>query len=268
MKLQFVHKVRPFSNLAGMLDRAELANADKFSSRGYHSDNNPGSTVIPSGIFFAGFRGKMLLVLFFLMFSMAGFSQTSFSLAVSGGGEHSFNFLQNNTNGSDVYPDFNLGVDGIINIGEKMRLRAELRYANLNYTHDWNSHSTAENHILTSVRTISNLNLTPRFDYKLASGGKFDLYASAGFKFEFTLGDLERTKWTGGDKTTTHYLDNSEYTKTQAGAVGGLILKYNVNPSFGFILAPDYTCFFDKFSSKNDWVMQRVGVNLGVEWKF
>jgi len=70
-----------------------------------------------------------------------------------------------------------------------------------------------------------------------------------------------------GDKLTTNLMSR-DFTKTQAGAVGGLILKYNVNPSFGITLAPDYTYFFDQFSTKNDYNMQRIGMNLGVEWKF
>jgi hypothetical protein len=110
------------------------------------------------------------------------------------------------------------------------------------------------------------------YSFKLITKGSFDLYASTGFRFEFNLGNIERTSLANGDKITTNLLINTNtkagYTQTQAGAVGGFILKYNVNPSFGITLSLGYTYFFDYYYMKNDYKMQRVRMNLGVEWKF
>jgi hypothetical protein len=250
MELQFLHKKAKFSSSDGTLNLAMNANTEKLSAK---------------------FKSKVLLVIFFLMFTIAGFSQSKFSFGVSGGYDHSFNFLTGlPITNSDLYPDFNIGVDGILNLGEKIRIRGELGYENLNFTHKYNSTSTSSTRIDKSVLSISNLDFIPRVDYKLLSSGKFDLFASAGFKFEFALGSFERTTLANGDKSEFKYMSNilGDYTKVQAGAVGGFIVKYNVSQYFGVTLAPDYTYFFDKFQTRNDNNMQRVGVNLGVEWKF
>jgi hypothetical protein len=274
MKLQFLHDQGVLSNPAGMVNNNEAVNAFSHSQCGFLSCISLSrgkvflKNVNQSGDLFSNKRNKILLVIFLLMFSMAGFSQSNFSLGVSGGYDRSFNFLTGmKYSNSDIYPDFNLGVDGILNLGEKMRIRAELRYANMNYTREYNFDSQSSDRLEKSVLYISNLDINPRFDYKLIKAGNFDLYASAGLKLEFTLGDYERSTLANGDKLTTTHIEN-DYTKTQAGVVGGFIFKYNVNPSFGITLSPDYTCFFDKFYSKNDYILQRVGVNLGVEWKF
>jgi hypothetical protein len=268
MKLQFLHKKVPFSCPEGMLNLVMDDTMNSYSMSVNHLDNLPDSTIKPDGNFFKAVKGKVFLVIFFLIFSVVGYSQTTFSFGVSGGYDHNFNYLTGLTNTtSSSFPDFNFGVDGILNIGEKMRIRAELKYSNMNLTRNWNFNSQDLTRFDKSVLYISNLDLCPRFDYKLLTTGKFDLYASAGFHFEFNLGNYERSTLANGDKLTTNLMSR-DFTKTQAGAVGGLILKYNVNPSFGITLAPDYTYFFDQFSTKNDYNMQRIGMNLGVEWKF
>lgn len=247
MKKDILHEQETFSDPTGNVNKEKSSMTD---------------------ISFTKIKGWVVLVISILIFTISGYSQPNFSLGVSGGYDHSFNFLKGlpKTN-SDNFPDFNLGVSGILNLGDKVRVRAELGYENMNYTREWNFESQSPDRILNTVLSISNLDVSPRVDYKLVKAGKFDLYCSAGFRFEFTLGDFESTTKANGEKSTANFIEN-DYTKTQAGAVGGFIFKYNVNPSFGIILSPDYTYFFDKFSSKNDNNLQRVGVNLGVEWKF
>lgn len=253
MKQKLIQNQEPFSYSSGMLNVVRNAK---------------------TGNLFKKFNRKILLVLFFLTFTLVGFSQSNFTFGVSGGYDKTFNHLTGLglLDTKDAFPDFNLGVDGMFNVGEKIRIRAELGYENLSYTKNWNSESTDPTRIYKSVVSVSNLDISPRVDYKLAKSGSFDLYASAGFRFEFTLGNYERTTLANGDKLTTNLIINTNtktnFTQTQAGAVGGFILKYNVNPSFGITLAPDYTYFFDYYYTQNVDKMQRIRVNLGVEWKF
>jgi len=268
MKLHFLQKKEPFSNPKGMSNLVMDYTASNYSGSLNHLGSLPDSTIKPANNFLKEVKGKILMVIFSLIFSVAGYSQSTFSFGILGGYDHSFNYLTGLTNTTSAsFPDFNFGVDGILNIGEKMRIRAELKYSNMSLTRSWNFNSQDLTRFDKSVLYISNLDVCPRFDYKLLTTGKLDLYASVGFHFEFNLGNYERSTLANGDKLTTNLISR-DFTKTQAGAVGGFILRYNVNPSFGITLAPDYTCFFDKFQTKNDYIMQRAGLNLGVEWKF
>jgi hypothetical protein len=256
MEHQFLHDRKTFSSPD---EKKEIVNNDVIDDL---------SKVNESRSLFNLLKGKLLFIIILLISSIAGFSQSNFILGISGGYDHSFNFLKGlpKTN-ADLYPDFNIGVDGSLVIGEKIRLRAELRYASLNYTRDWNFVSDLPNHLEKTAFFISNLDITPRCDYRLFSAGKLDLFVSGGLRLEFALGDFESSILANGETSSTNLISD-DYTKTQAGAVGGIILKYNFDQGFGIFLSPDYTCFFDKYYSKNDYVMQRVGVNLGVEWRF
>jgi hypothetical protein len=149
-----------------------------------------------------------------------------------------------------------------------MRVRLDLHYANIGFTRNYNSDRSNPLNIDISKIAISNLDLSPKFEYRLVSLGKLDLFASAGFKFEFALGKYERCYLVNGKLSDQQHVDKSEFTQTQAGAVGGLVFKYNLNEFTAITLSPEYNYFFDKFSSRNDYVMQRTSVNLGVEWRF
>lgn len=211
---------------------------------------------------------QFVIVMVLTMISFTGFSQTYFSLGVSGGYDKTFNHLTNlNYENTDAFPDYNFGAEAIINFGERMRVRTDVHYSNLGFTRDYNTVSTDPRSRDYSTLAISNLTISPKFDYKFATLGKIDIYASAGVKFEFELGKYETTYLANGDKAENSYISDS-FTKTQAGGVAGLLFKYKLSDYTALFLTPEYTCFFDKFHAQNDYVMQRVGVNFGIEWKF
>jgi len=211
---------------------------------------------------------KLSLIVIFLTISLVNYSQSKFSFGVSGGYNKTFNHLVGMKDANtDAFPDYNIGVDGILSIGERIRLRTDLHYSNIGITRKYNSESTDLRRLDYSKLAISNLDFTPKCEYRLATSGKLDIYASAGFRFEFQIGQYERTFLANGDKAENKYIADA-FTKTQAGAVVGFLLKYNISEYMALTLAPEYTYFLDYFFSKNDYKMQRVGVNLGVEWKF
>jgi hypothetical protein len=247
MELQFLHKKASFSKLNGILNLVSNGNADNL---------------------FKEFKGKLLFVGLFLMFGVTGYSQSTFSLGVSGGYNKSFNHLVRMANTTDAFPDYNFGVDGILKINERLNVRAELHYSNLSFTQKYNTVSSDPLRYYKSKLAISYLDISPEIECRLFSIKKFDLFASTGFKFEFQMGKYERAYLANGDKSDYNYISDVEYTTTQAGVVGGLVAKYNVTQYMAFTLKPEYTYFFHEFYSKNDYNMQRVGVNLGVEWKF
>jgi hypothetical protein len=247
MELHLIHKKASFSKLNEILNLARNATANNL---------------------FKELKGKLLLVIFFLVFAISGYSQSTFSLGVSGGYNKSFNHLVRMLNTTDAFPDYNFGVDGILKINDRLNVRAEMHYSNLSFTQKYNTVSSDPLRYYQSKLAISYLDISPKIECRLFSIKKFDLFASTGFQFEFQMGKYERAYLANGDKSDNDYISNVDYTTTQAGVVGGLVAKYNVTQFMAITLKPEYTYFFDEFYSKNNYNMQRVGLNLGVEWKF
>jgi hypothetical protein len=224
----------------------------------------------------------LLIVLVLSTLSITGFSQKDYSVAVTGGYDYNMNHLiglglENNTNST---PDFNIGADFSFLMGDKLRLRADIRYSNLSFNEPYTSSNIYPKDAVRFIYAFNNLDITPRVDYRILKINKFDLYASAGLKFEFLLYKFELVELADGDFDTS---DTFKYatTGTNVGAVGGLIFKYNITPKFGVLLAPDYTYFFDYFvPDRNDYhdrqtsywfnkhYLQRLNMNVGVEWTF
>lgn len=223
----------------------------------------------------------LLIVLVLSSLSITGFSQKDYSVAVTGGYDYNMNHLiglglENCTNS---LPDFNIGADFSFLMGDNLRLRADLRYSNLSFNEPYSSSTHPLN--LNAVRltyAFNNLDISPRADYRILKVSKFDLYASAGLKFEFLLSKFELLELANGDLDTSDTFKHAT-TGTNVGAVGGLIFKYNITPKIGIVLAPDYTYFFDYFApDRNDYndrtrsygkhYLQRFSMNAGVEWTF
>lgn len=207
----------------------------------------------------------MLLVL--LCFGFLGHAQSKINLGIHTGYDQNINHLLNfhgeNTNAA---PDFNIGFDASLYLGGRIRLRGELKYANISYTHDY-GFAAEDGNIWKSKISVNNLNLNPRFDYRLFSIRDLDLYATTGLRLEFSLGSWGRSEMYGGETNQSIYFSD-EYTKAMGGAIGGFILKYNITQDWGITLNPEYTYFFREFYSQNDTEMQRMSLNLGVEWRF
>jgi hypothetical protein len=209
------------------------------------------------------------LFLLLIFFSMSSYGQVKFGLGASATYNHNNHFLVGMpyTNNS-YYPDFSTGIQGIMLIGEKVRIRLGVDYSNLNFERVYNFvNNDNPARLDRSQLWVSSLSLIPKVDYKILKAGKFDMYVSGGGTFEFLLGDFEKTVLANNAVSSSRYIKN-DFTKTLMGVNGSLLFKYNFSENIGMTLSPGYTYFFDKYYSKNIDNLQRIGVSIGCEWKF
>jgi hypothetical protein len=227
---------------------------------------------------------KFVLVVVLLSTTLIGRSQSQFSLGFSGGIDktsHQFDFMPK-TN-LDETPDYNFGVDGIYRIKDWLRVKAELHYSNLGFTRYWETGTTDPLAIYKSKVALSNIYISPLVDLRFLKLGKLDLFASAGFRFEFQSGKWEKSYSNNGEKMDfDHVMD--KYNEGRTGVVGGLLLKYNVTPALGITVSPQYTYFFSPLYFQNDYDdqykfeiigiefnktnLRRATVNIGIEYNF
>lgn len=227
---------------------------------------------------------KLVLVVVLLSTTLIGRTQTQFILGGSLGYDksfHQFDFMPK-TN-TDASPDYNFGIDGIMKLNDWLRVKAEIHYENMGFTRNWNTGSTDPDAIDISKVALSNLDISPMVDLRFLKVGKFDVFATAGFRFEFQMGKWEKSLTNSGEETDyDHVMDT--YNESKAGVVGGLLFKYNLNKDFALTLSPQYTYFFDPFYFQNSYEdeykfdflgmefnkcnLRRASVNIGVEWNF
>ncbi len=217
---------------------------------------------------------KLALLLVLTAFFQAGMAQTQFSLGVSAGYDQSYNqFYKMPKTNVDAFPDYNLGVNGILGINDWLRVKLELHYANIGFTRHWNIESTSPDRIDLSKVSLNNLDVSPRVDLRFLHLGNFEVFFSPGFRFEFMLGKYERSYTAAGTLMEETYITD-KYNEGNAGVVGSLLFRYAISPEFSITLSPEYTYFFDplyyqsEYDDPSKYDMQRIGVNLGVEWRF
>ncbi|MBN1924366.1 MAG: outer membrane beta-barrel protein [Prolixibacteraceae bacterium] len=223
---------------------------------------------------FVRYSYKFIVAIALLFFAFEGFSQVDFSLGISAGYDKSYNqFYKMPKTNVDGFPDYNFGVDAILGINDWLRVKAEIHYANLGFTRHWNIESTNPDRIDLSKVSLNNLDISPKVDLRFLKIGNFEAYATAGFKFEFLLGKYEVSYTASGEEMEGDYVAD-EYNEGQAGLTGGLLFKYKASDKISITLSPEYTYFFDplyKLSEYEDdykYDLYRVGVKLGVEWRF
>lgn len=216
---------------------------------------------------------RIVLVLTILTaITLGAFSQNNMTLGVNAGYDYNSAYLVD-IDGADnlnQVPDFNVGVDVGLEFGERIRARVELKYVNISFDRDF-AYTGNDLDIDNSKISVNNLNLNPRFDYRIFSIKNFDTYITTGLRLEFTAGDYIRTYRNDGSKSDLRYFDGSGryvHKSVMAGAIGGFIFKYNVNEKLGITVSPEYTSFFTRFYKQNDMAMQRANVNVGIEWTF
>lgn len=227
---------------------------------------------------------KFIVIVALLTISITGRSQSDFSLGFSVGYDKSFyQFEFMPKTNLDEFPDYNFGVDGVWNATDWLRVKLQLHYSNLGFTRYWNNESTDQDAIDLSQVAISNIDICPKADLKFLQLGNLNLYGSVGFAFEFQTGKWEKSLTKAGEEMDDdHVLD--EYNEGKAGVVGGLVIKYNINPKLAITLSPDYTYFFTPyvFQSEYDdeyeyeflWMdfnkidLRRASFNIGLEWTF
>jgi hypothetical protein len=203
-----------------------------------------------------------------MFMALSGISQERYSFFFSSGYDNNMNFLSamkyTNTN---EFPDYNFGVGGAVYLNDRFRARLELKYVNMSFTRKYNFQSTTASTPDRSVLSVSNIDFNPYIDYRIFSIGKFDLYGYTGFRFEFNFGDYQKCYMLGGDTSYKNYIENN-YKKAMVGLTGGCSFNYNLNKKFALSISPEFTHFLHYFYSDNSSNLERMSVNLGVEWKF
>lgn len=215
-------------------------------------------------------KQKLFITAVLLISAMTTFSQNSTSFGVNVGYDQNM-YLNSNLLGtvSNELPDISIGADITYYIGEKMRLRTELRYSNISFQKEYAKGIDDDNLGVTKLAT-NNIGLVPHFDYKLFSLGKLDLYSTAGLRFEITLDDYYRSYTVAGERMSQDYYNSyfEKHASTMLGATAGFLFKLNLGENTALTLSPEYTGYFWKYYDKNDKALQRASLNIGLEWKF
>ena len=215
-------------------------------------------------------KQKLFITAVLLISALATFSQNSSSFGVNVGYDQNM-FITSNLEGNvtNELPDMSIGANLIYGFGEKVRLRAELRYSNISYTQNYLKPSTDVDNVELSKITANNIGIVPHLDYKLFNLGKMDVYATAGLRYEFNLGDYVRTYTYAGDLFGTDYTPTTEtHAKSMMGATLGFLFKVNVSEKAALTLSPEYTSYFWKYYDQNEMAFQRASLNFGFEWRF
>lgn len=212
---------------------------------------------------------RLAVFVVLMIVSLRGLTQTKMSFGITTGYDQNYCLFQDLPDETiNQLPDFNIGADIAWYLGERIRVRGEVKYVNISFARNF-SNPVADNNIDFSKLAVNNINFNPRFDYRLFSLKKLDLYMTTGLRFEFSMGDYIRTFNYAGENLDTDYLGIGEkHASTMAGATGGFILKYNFTPDFALTLSPEYTSFFSEFYQMNNMSLQRASLNIGFEWSF
>ena len=206
--------------------------------------------------------------LLFMFMALTGFSQEHYSFFFSSGYDNNLNHLSGmKYSNSSEFPDYNLGIGGAVYLNDRFRLRAELKFANVSFTRNYNFQTTTDGTLDRSVLSISNLDFNPYIDYRVFSIGKFDFYGYTGLRFEFNVGSSQYVYTLDGEKFSKNLVETN-YKKAMVGLTGGCSLSYNINKKFAVSISPEYTQFLNYFYSDNTSNFKRSSVNLGLEWKF
>ena len=209
---------------------------------------------------------KYFLLLSVIAIPFLGFSQSRFFVNVNAGWDYTTNKYYNYNNYSFFEQDgaeFSYGADLGYKFSDKVRFRVESRFGKYKYG---NYGSDTDRSIKTTV-SMNYFDITPRFDFRIWSKSKLELFVSPGLKLEYNSDmDYETTR-TDGVASDLNYA-SSAYSESMPGFVGGVILKYNIDKHLGITFSPDYTLYFKKLYDKNDANMQRLTTHLGVEYNF
>jgi len=212
---------------------------------------------------------KTFFILIMIGFSFAGKAQTEtedkvFFMGINGGIDYNMNANKLGLNETYGYkylgmePGYNIGIDLSMQATKKLKPRIELRYVNLKYAIDWNPSPYKFGKTIVNVNYFD-FNL--HFDYSLVSGKKFQLFVSPALKFEIKGGEptLSTDNW-----SVLQLKQPSDIAAIACSA----IFKYNLSENTGLTLTPEYTYFLHEFATGNTNPYQRLGVNLGIEFKF
>jgi len=209
---------------------------------------------------------KLYTLLFLAACTVSGFSQSRFFVGMNGGLDFNSNKYYA-PNGYEKFEngktDFNLRLDLGYRFSDIPHFRLGFSYNEYSF----GQRPLTAGDISESEMTLRNLGIIPRFDFRVWSFKKLELFLSPGMRLEYGLDAGQETLRSDGT-TSDHKYIKSDYKDKMSGLVGGALLKYHITNHLGAVLSPDYTYFFDKLYEKNDGKLQRFNVNLGVEWRF
>ena len=207
---------------------------------------------------------KICVVLFFIAASLASYSQSIWTVGISGGLDSYKNKYYSRNDAvkfEDGNLDFHAGLDFGIRITKTVRFRINCNYGEYSFGQKPYGHTVYAK----SEKTLSHLDVIPRVDVRLVSYRKFDLLISPGYDLEYILESKNSTTLPNGDKSKRVYVDPN-YNSKYSGPTLGAIARYKIDKHFAITLSPDYTYFLDKLYNKNDNNLQRFRVGLGFEW--
>lgn len=196
---------------------------------------------------------KILLIVALLGLSFSGYSQLSGSIGLKGSYDQQFNILDDlYGNNESMFPDFSVGFDASIYITDWLRIRGELKYANVSFTRKYDVNSDIPKNIDYTKVQIHNMNINPYVDFRLLNlNNKFEVYYSLGAKVEFAVTDRQRAFTYDDEKLRIGYVLD-EHKDVMLGNSTGLLFKYNVNEHWGITLFPEYTVFWGRYYSLGD----------------
>jgi hypothetical protein len=221
---------------------------------------------------------KVFTCLFFLtvlsaMTNAAEEHKSIFSIGINAGLDDNINAYRLNPNlygnefsNNKTYQ--NIALDFGVMTGKNTRLRLEFKYLMNGYKANWDK-TTTPSLFTESVVNLKNIDINLHLDFLLLNKGKFQLFISPAFKWEFNYKhNYSNTK---SDGTTSTFSYNEIFTEYPNDIIGGAvsaIFKYNITKNIGVILSPEYTIFGRNYVLSNTRLYQRASGNFGFEFKF
>jgi len=213
------------------------------------------------------------LVVISFMTNAAEEHKSIFTIGINAGMDYNINAYRLNPNlygnefsNNKTYQ--NIALDFGVMTGKNFRLRLVFKYLKNGYKASWVGTTTPEL-FDESVVNLKNIDLNLHLDYLLLNKGKFQLYLSPAFIWEFN--NKHEYYNTKSDGTVSYYSYNDIFTEYPTNIIGGAvsaIFKYNITKNIGVILSPEYTIFARNYVLSNTKLYQRVSGNFGFEFKF
>ncbi|MFV0379191.1 MAG: hypothetical protein ACK5JD_18020 [Mangrovibacterium sp.] len=200
-----------------------------------------------------------------LTLPVLGFSQSVFFVNLNAGIDKTANTYYNYNN-YEIFDndgsELSFGADLGYKFSEKVRFRLASRLGSYSYGQYYTGSDLEQTRM-----TLHYVNLNPHLDFRVLAKGKFELFLSPGWRFEFITDSEQETLKLDGTTSDASYVSGA-YSEKMGGFVAEGILKYNVNNHFGVTLSPGYTVFTKELYAKNDNALTRFSARFGIEYSF
>lgn len=177
----------------------------------------------------------------------------------TGPDNHGFSFYEVNTG-------YSTGISLALSVSNKIRIRFESGYSQMEYGVDWGDNYLAFDK---TINTLHDLNLNLSIDYLLFQHKNLQLFVSPGVVNEFVKAHEYTTTLSDGNFNHKNYNVLSEdYQQYQLGGNISLFARYRLSGLLSISMSPGYTYFFQKFIPDNDVSYQRFNLNVGMYLDF